>query len=344
MNQIIICIIVFIFTSCTNQKFTSSSETSIYSQKADLYNFDSNLAKAIEYYEKDYLYNRNNISALKLARIYRYKIKDYIKMEEWYINAHKLHNDFAFYELGIFFYLKGNMNKTIEYFDKNSLNDSLGMRATLTKLKYYTNLSIKYYEHKNYKVEVNKIKKLHDTDHYIYKLENIYPKLRDDNYKDFSIQSKYEGYADTIIYKHKLIKYENITKYEALNTGNSNYQLARINRYLLLNYKQAITYYERAHSLGHINSAFELAEFYNYEMNDIQNSIKWYKKAHLIGNKQASFNLALFYDFKLYAYTNAIDWYKKAFKLGHKSSSTNISLIYKDNIKNSQKYLIWKGN
>lgn len=339
MKYIFIFVIAVVFSSCvTIKKIENKEKTINYYKKADFFNNENKLNEAIYFYKKDFTLNKNSNAAYELAKIYRYKIKDYRKMKYWYLKANDLKHDNALFELSIYYYLKDD-NKALSYIQNPSIKSMIGVRASKTKLLAHS-VFYEYYKKKQYQKALKLIKK---NSYYInlYPINNLYENSRKKNYKDYNIYKEKPYNITSYIEKYKLIKEKELDKYEEMKTKDSYYELARWNRYVFLNYRKTIEYYELAHKARHKDAAFELAHLYKNRFYDIKNTIKWYEESNIIGNKQAAFELALFYDFNLNSYDNAIAWYKKAFKQSHKAAATNISLIYKDKLKNYTKHLLW---
>lgn len=337
--------IIFLFANCSSTKYhiSKAPEKQLTSfEIAQQLNFENQTKKAIYLYTKSFYDENNSNAALELARVYRYKINDYTKMIKWYENAHKMNNDYAMYELANFFYIKGEYDKALTYYEKSKLYNSTRLAVTFTKIKLYTLVYIKYHVLKDYKNTINHMKKTNVKIN-LYKLQNVYEHIPRTNYKKYDYKEK-KYLITAFIDKHNLISFDEINNYKKLNTKESNYELARFYRYVFFDYKTAIDYYKKSHTLAHRNAAYELAELYNRHFYDIKNAIYWYKESNKIGNTNAAFALAMFYDFKLKAFDNASNWYKIAFKNGHKAAAINNSLIYKDKIKDVQKHLIWNGN
>lgn len=345
MNFLVTVVISFLVVGCTTTNYKVSNinikEPTTF-QIAEELNFENKIEKAIYLYKKDFYKNNNTDSALSLARLYRYKIKDFEKMEKWYINSYHENNDYSLYELANYFYVHDNFEKALKYYTKSTLNKRFGLDITLSRIRFYSISHIKIRDYNDYKKSINHMDKAVFRNN-LNDLKSVYPQIPINNYKKFNIKEK-PYLIPAMIDRYNLINLNKISYYKSLNTKESNYELARLYIYVYKEIKTSIDYYKKAHRLGNKNAAFELAELYKNNLYDIKNTIYWYKESYKIGNKNAAFSLALFFDFKLKAFNNAIIWYKKSFRHGHKAAATNISLIYKDKIKDVQRYLIWNAN
>ncbi len=339
MKIFITLFLVLVFLTSCNYKKTNiqllKKENEVIFLKAKKLDQNNENLEAVALYKKaNSLGNKN--ASIYLARIFRYKIKDYKKMIYWYQEAYNNKNETAAFELAFYYEKNQEYNKANKWYLKveNNSNSLSLLKTTYFQLGYMNYFQL------NDIPEANKhFNKISSKGYGKIFVADIYKELKNDDTTYlwqkvfFDVNRKSVGYKDSITHKYKLKDYLNIKElYNKVNLEydeNSAYEIARIYYYLYKNYKESVKWYKKAHELGHKNAAFELALLvYSNLLKDYKNAKYWYLKSYEIGNIEGIFNLALIYDFNLKDYAQSLVYYKKAYDVGHKGASRNIELIY----------------
>lgn len=135
-NLIIIFLSLFLFTACSSKKEVSKTSIETQIQIADYLNSSNKLQASIKEYENIYKQKETLDTVLKLAYIYRYKVKDAQSMIKWYEEAIDLDCIFCKEEVAYYFFLKDDIKNANKY---KKIETKTPTKKNLNTIKHFKN-------------------------------------------------------------------------------------------------------------------------------------------------------------------------------------------------------------